>query len=247
MTHVTAATTTIHGPEYDTAIPPAEIRYRVASSEHSVEEFVRIGRDSASVIEEAAQLIGGLGDSRAVLDFGCGCGRVVQHIHARHPHIGLTGTDIDPVGVEWARANLSGGMIFDINEPMPPLRYADAQFDLIYALSVFSHLDDEMQTAWLEELARILRPGGLLFFSFNGQHVVDAIAPTLSDTVFDGLETRGFHFLRNIGDGVLPEWYQTSLQTSTHLERGLASAFSMVRHKPRAMGGWQDAMIAVRR
>jgi SAM-dependent methyltransferase len=42
---------------------------------------------------------------------------------------------------------------------------------LIYALSVFSHLDEPLQRAWLAEFRRLLRPGGLLVLSVLGERL----------------------------------------------------------------------------
>src|SRR3546814_6253266 len=44
----------------------------------------------------------------------------------------------------------------------PPLAFADESFDLVYALSVFTHIPLELQRDWLDELRRVLVPGGYL-------------------------------------------------------------------------------------
>ena len=50
----------------------------------------------------------------------------------------------------------------------PPLDFASGSFDLIWALSVFTHLTDN-SLPWLAELHRTLRPGGLLIASYMGR------------------------------------------------------------------------------
>jgi SAM-dependent methyltransferase len=81
------------------------------------------------------------------------------------------GTDYNPRLVEWCQGNLSFAHV-GTNDLSPPLTYADGQLDLIYALSVFTHLTEELQTRWLVELSRTLKPGGHLLVSTHGDAYV---------------------------------------------------------------------------
>jgi ubiquinone/menaquinone biosynthesis C-methylase UbiE len=105
---------------------------------------------------------------KAILDFGCGCGRVLRHWK---PPTGskLYGTDCNPELTAWCRRKLDRLAEFQTNKPAPPLKYEAEKFDLIYAVSVFTHLPEDLQYAWLDELARVLKPGGLLLLTFHGQ------------------------------------------------------------------------------
>ena len=66
-----------------------------------------------------------------------------------------------------------------------PLPYADGQFDLVYAFSVFTHLTERMQHEWIAEVRRVLAPGGLLLFSTKGDshahHLTKPGGPGLDD------------------------------------------------------------------
>jgi len=66
-----------------------------------------------------------------------------------------------------------------VNQLSPPLPYAEASFDLVYAFSVMTHLSDELQHAWVAECGRVLRPGGLFLFSTLGEYFVsrDRLTP----------------------------------------------------------------------
>lgn len=101
-----------------------------------------------------------------LLDFGCGCGRVIRHFHGHQPR--MFGCDYNGQLVDWSAANL-GFAEFTTNMLAPPTRYGDGQFDFIYALSVFTHFPENLQKPWLEEMKRILKPNGLLFLTFHGE------------------------------------------------------------------------------
>ena len=77
--------------------------------------------------------------------------------------------------VEWCRRNLSFAT-FESNGLAPPLAFETARFDLVYALSVFTHLPEEIQLLWMLELERVLRPGALLLVSTHGERYVPRLS-----------------------------------------------------------------------
>jgi len=102
------------------------------------------------------------------LDFGCGVGRFLFAMHeVAGPGQQLHGCDIDARCADWCRANIDFATVIH-STLEPPLPYADGEFDFVYALSVFTHLSLELQFAWAWEIARILKPGGVLFVSTHG-------------------------------------------------------------------------------
>lgn len=102
-----------------------------------------------------------------VLEWGCGSGRLTKHIIDRLPFAEVHGADIDVEAVQWAGQHLRGK--FTECRTEPPLPYQDEHFDLIVALSVFSHLTLPYQRLWLQELRRVLRPGGVLLATSHGE------------------------------------------------------------------------------
>jgi len=102
----------------------------------------------------------------SVLDFGCGCGRVLRWFQTALPNAHLHGADVRAVSIDWCRQNLRG--TFVTNDLLPPLPFADRSLDLVYALSVWSHLGREQNLAWLREIARVTKPDGLIMVSTHG-------------------------------------------------------------------------------
>ncbi len=103
-----------------------------------------------------------------VLDFGCGVGRTLRHFLAEAEVAELHGCDIDGPSIAWLQEHLSPPLHVLRNEESPPLPYEAETFDLIWAISVFTHLT-ELWSAWLLELHRILAPGGLLIATYMGE------------------------------------------------------------------------------
>lgn len=102
----------------------------------------------------------------SILDFGCGCGRIIRHWQTLHgPRI--FGCDYNPVLVDWCKENLPFAE-FMLNDLSARLIYEDEKFDFIYAISVFTHLTEAMGFFWMEELDRVLKPGGIMYLTFMG-------------------------------------------------------------------------------
>jgi SAM-dependent methyltransferase len=58
---------------------------------------------------------------------------------------------------------------------MPPLDLEPGSFDLIWSISVFTHLTDN-SLPWLLELHRLLKPGGVLIATYMGQWTSELLA-----------------------------------------------------------------------
>jgi SAM-dependent methyltransferase len=114
-------------------------------------------------------------DGKSVLDFGCGAGRTLRHFIPEARTATFWGCDIDAESIDWLEANLSPPLRVFRNGAEPPLSQPDERFDLIWAVSVFTHLV-ESWSSWLLELRRVLKPGGLLVATFMGEAMSEVIA-----------------------------------------------------------------------
>lgn len=146
-------------------IPPPEENFLVSGTE-DVRWYVEGGKLAKySITFALARNLIDIKDFGAILDFGCGSGRVIRYWKGLGAEV--HGTDYNPRLIEWCKSNLTFAH-FQTNRPLPPLDYGDQTFDLIYALSVFTHLDEAAQLSWRDELARVLKPGGYLIITTHG-------------------------------------------------------------------------------
>ena len=88
----------------------------------------------------------------------------------------IHGCDYNPSLVGWCNANLEFAEV-RANRLSPPLPYPNEHFDLLYALSIFTHLTTELAERWLAEMHRVIRPGGMLWFTTHGESLIDRLSP----------------------------------------------------------------------
>jgi SAM-dependent methyltransferase len=154
-------------------LPSRKLMYLVGMSE-DVDWFIRsgkLGADSIRTILSNNNLR--IEKFGSILDFGVGCGRVMRHWRdLKGP--ALHGCDYNPLLIDWDQNHLSFAK-FSVNPLRGRLNYSDNSFDLIYALSVFTHLSIDNQNFWIEELTRVVKPGGYLLFTTHGDWYLDQL------------------------------------------------------------------------
>lgn len=156
-------------------IPPLGLIVAVAGTP-DVEWFLASGALTVGTIRDILARNGlALEGFSSILDFGCGCGRTIRHLRALDGPA-LSGSDYNPALIRWCRANLPFAR-FEVNGAAPPLPYPAASFDFVYAFSVFTHFSAELQRPWIDEVARVLVPGGYLLLTTHGEDYLDRLTP----------------------------------------------------------------------
>jgi len=157
------------------AIPGPQLRISTAGTT-DLAWFLETGRLGARALRDAVGLAGSaLERMERILDFGCGCGRVLRHL-AETPGPALYGADVYGPAVRWCARFLPLAEALE-NEREPPLDLPTDHFDLIYAFSVFTHLPPRLAEEWTDELRRVLKRGGILVLSTHGDAYRDQLLP----------------------------------------------------------------------
>jgi SAM-dependent methyltransferase len=91
------------------------------------------------------------------LDFGCGSARVLRQFEDEAHDASFVGCDIDAATIAWNQANLSPPFRFLHSGLTPPLPLEPSSMNLVWAMSVFTHVADSWAD-WLLELHRLLVP-----------------------------------------------------------------------------------------
>jgi SAM-dependent methyltransferase len=102
-----------------------------------------------------------------VLDFGCGAARQLLHFTRHFPMPRYHACDVNEPAISFVKRNYPEVHAVR-NAFRPPLPFEPGYFDMVYSVSVFSHLSPEDQPLWLRELARVLKPGGCCLLSTQG-------------------------------------------------------------------------------
>ena len=196
------------GPSGPRPVPPDALRRRVAVG--SDETVFRSGQMHFEAYEGCLARAGvALADCDAILDWGAGCGRLTTRLAAAAPQASITAADTDAEAIAWVGENLEVDAARAL--PLsPPTALATDAFDLVVGHSVFSHLETPAQDLWLEELARVTRPGGHLAVSIHGpvalrwhvNHPLVDVPPSVADEV----ARMGIGIWR--GDGWDEEFYE---------------------------------------
>ncbi len=212
-------------------IPPFNLTARLmhgAGLDKARAEYLERGEQTRTAIERALPDDWGWAE-KSVLDFGCGAGRAIRHLLPLAPECDLWGSDIDPRCIEWDKQHLSPPASFVVNGEVPPLPFPDGKFDLVYALSVFTHISTHW-AGWLLELNRILAPDGRLVLTIMSEGMCKAVSGEEWDE-------------RNIGMSVYEAGQDWSLggpmvlHSSWWIEEHWGRLFDVERLLPRAFYG----------
>lgn len=148
----------------DVKLPPEYMLYEAYKLNY--QEYMDDGKQTAAWIVAQLSAFTEL-SGKTIFEWGCGPARIVRHLPVLLPYSKIAASDYNRETIQWCRQNIPG-VEFRHNQLSPPLPYADASFDVVYALSVFTHLSEPNHYDWIEELHRVLRPGGSLLLTTQG-------------------------------------------------------------------------------
>lgn len=149
----------------DFSLPPNHILRRTSSL--TIRHYYESGLTTFMPIVTSAIAFGvDMDRPIEVLDFACGAGRQLLQLTRLYPNVQAHACDIRGDAIA-SLQRLYPKVDLYANRFDPPLRYEDRTFDLVYSVSIFSHLSESDARLWLRELRRVAKPGAILCLTFN--------------------------------------------------------------------------------
>ena len=215
--------------------PPEKLRYRVTGNKDGrlvKEAGLRCTSNFLDAIGQHRDLI----SMRSLLDWGCGCGRVTVHLMdllSSFESLQIQGCDIDGEAIAWCNEYLRRGHFRQVDS-LPPLPWPEASFDVVVSCSVFTHLSEQMQQAWLHELRRVITPGGMFLASINSNFPRSRVPPQgISDETLDPMM-----------DGIAPAgYYRGTIQSREYTVSRWANYFDILDFIENGIEGSQDLVV----
>lgn len=188
----------------------------------NIDVLIVQARKIAGAIQAQLEALG-VGEDACVLDFGAGIGRVAMPLHEA-TNLPTHACDVNGGAIKYLSSQLPD-VACEVTNFSPPLPYADDTFDAVYSISLWTHFPEDAALAWLEEIKRILKPGGVAMLSTSGTKVIEVRAERRdagwSDYTVKDLERAG----------VLYEEYK-NLSDQAPAYPGVTSSYGLTAHHP---------------
>jgi SAM-dependent methyltransferase len=140
-------------------------------------DFERIGKVELNILKDA-----GLKSGMSIFDLGCGSGRLSYYLSRSNFDCNFLGTDVVQSLLDYAASRTPDHYRFMLHRSLS-VPAEDASIDIADAFSVFTHLLHHETYLYLEDILRVLKPGGKLIFSFlefcSDDHWEYAFVPTV--------------------------------------------------------------------
>jgi len=231
--------------------PPRQLMQRVSGLTNP-SDFASHGKDIFLALSAASTTP--LSAYSSILDFGVGSGRLARMFKGFKG--GYTGADIDHELLEWAGKQLPWVTPL-ATTPRAKLPCADASFDSVISISVFTHMSEADSLFYLDELHRVTKPGGKLFLTVHGERALKR-AET-EQPIFDmisiprqGMETArtgmpGFTFILQQGHLTSEAYeYGISFTGEDYIHSEWAKRFQVDRIISGAIHDFQDIVALTR-
>ncbi len=184
----------------------------------------------------------------SVFDFGGSTGRVFRNFYYQGGW-DVWSNDFKQSSVEWNLQNFPSKIKVFQGLYQPALPVDDKTFDLVIAMSVFTHID-ETETNWLLELRRVLRPNGLALITIHNEatwnNMDEALHKVLETYSPELARQREMPSGKHVSNFRLDDPYRcNTFHSDDYIERQWGRYFEVVEILPRASDS--QAIVVLRR
>jgi SAM-dependent methyltransferase len=199
------------------------------------------------LIEEGLSLGGrSFLELRSALDFGCGYGRVVRLLVGRMEASRVFVTDVIRDAVTFCSSEFGVNPIYPRRDGRVPVL---PPVDLIYAISVLTHLPEDRGELVLQACSRAVEPSGILLFTTHNPQSAElpsryGILDSRGDELRNRLEADGFAYApyaHYLGNDYGVAWHAPTY-VARLAEKFLAD-FQQLRYVPQGHNGHQDVYL----
>lgn len=211
------------------------------SSINPIRDYLADGwRTLSELLRLFEQLDRKLSTTSSFLEFASGFGRFTRHLKASLPADSLHVSDIVPGSVDFLRQQFGLDGVY--SRPEPEALELPRRYQVIFVLSLFSHLPDGLWQRWLQRLYDALEPGGHLILTTHGEEFCARHGVTLP--------ANGYHFIPSSESITLDaSLYGSTFTAPLYVQnaiRQLPETPQNVLHVPAHFWNLQDAWILQR-
>ncbi len=228
-------------PELDTKIHPACQMLNHSLRAHqdaalSVSQYFAIALQQYHTAAEVLRRLERTVPAPNILDFACGYGRLLNLLIHRVPTERIWASEIQTDAVAFAVRQF--GVHGLQSTPAPEDFNPEQRFDLIWVVSLFSHLPPGLFERWLKRLAGLLTPDGILLFTVHDQGLLppDRTMPDSGVLYIGSSENRDLN----------PEIYGTTFVNEDFVRQAICDQLGEQRRYlrlPRLINFEQDAYL----
>lgn len=207
----------------------------------AVKEYLLHGRETTELLCKLLAEYGYATRPTSLLEFASGYGCVTRFLIDACPHVDVTCCDIHSAAVEFLQSNF--GVKAVLSDSLPERLDLHRTFDVVFVVSLFSHLPKLSWTRWLRVISRRVKRGGILIFSTHGM--------TSADVAFGSpeLDSEGYWF-KPVSEqrDLNPFDYGSTITTEKFVRKQIATMrdLRLISFRPAGLRRNQDVYIVHR-
>lgn len=207
------------------------------SSRNPLRDYLADGWRTLSELQRVLDAAGkSLYRCASFLEFASGHGRFTRHLAQVLPPQAVTVSDVVPGSVIFASHHFGVRGFESVSDPAQ--LHIPGQYEVVFALSLFSHLPDATWQAWLARLYTAVAPGGVLVITTHGEKCAQLAQVQMDEAGYA-------FFASSESQAIAGAEYGTTYTSPAYVQRaahGMAPN-ARLQHLPAVFWGNQDAVV----